>query len=429
MLALAVSAVAVGAFALRSTSTARAASNDFMVELAFGLLLVGVVLITFNGVRLAPGVALCDAALAASALTTAVAAAFGAISLPVPRWLLAAAAGVLLAGILSAAFTEEVTGNLLPAFRFGVALLLTPLLVGALTGAGARRRDLVVLAWLASVSINAVVAISDFAGFTQIGEIAYPGNTSGRFNALTAHPNHLGLVCAMALPLALWGLLYRRRGPFGQLPFVAVLALLVSAIVLTGSRAAMIGAVAGAALLLTLVAQRGRAAMGVVVLGAAAAAVVSSITAQQSEEGAVLGRITGEVSVAQSDAGRFAAFRDAIDAFAANPLFGAGYEHVRSAHDIYLQLLEAGGLIALVSFLFFVVGSVRMANLVRRTRAIALPQRELATALLASLTVWFITGLTQNALYDRFLYLPAGLLLGFGVALLAARRPGVGPAP
>lgn len=429
MLALAVSAVAVGGLALRSATASRTAANDFMVELAFGLLLVGVVLITFNGVRLAPGVALCDAALAASALTTGIAVAFGAISLPAPRWLLAAAGGVLFAGILSAAFTEEVTGNLVPAFRFGVALLLTPLLVGALTGTGARRRDLVVLAWLASVSINALVALTDFAGFTALGEIFYPGNTSGRFNGLTAHPNHLGLVCAMALPLALWGLLHRPPGPLGRLPFLAVLALLVSAILLTGSRAALIGAVAGAALLLTLVAQRGRAAMGVVILGVAAAAVVSSLTARESEDGAVLGRLTGEVSVAQSDEGRFEAFRQAIDAFAANPLFGAGYEHVRSAHDIYLQLLEAGGLIALVAFLFFAVGSVRLGNLVRRARALALSQRELATALVASLAVWFIVGLTQNALYDRFLYLPAGLLLGLGVALAVARRSGAGAAP
>jgi O-antigen ligase len=422
MLGLATSAVVVGGLALHSTSATRAGTKDFMVELAFALLLLGVVLITFNGVRLGPGLALCDAALVASALTTLIALAFGAITLPVPRWLVGAAAGLLGVGLLAAAFSDEVLGNVVPAFRFSIALFLTPVLVGAL-GDTAGRRDLIVLAWIASVAINALVALTDFAGVTAIGETLYPQTASGRLNGLTGHPNHLGIVCAMALPLAMWALLYRYRGVAHRLPLLAVVAMLLAATVLSGSRAAMIGAVVAALLLIMLGAQRGRAAVGLGVLGAAATAVVSSLTASNSDSRLLVDRLAGDdASVAQSDAGRFEAFREALDAFSSNPAFGAGYEHVRSAHDIYLQLLQGGGLIALTAFLFFLVGSLRLGDELRRSPLLPLQQRELAAALMASLTAWFIIGLAQNALYDRFLYLPAGLVLGIALSRAAAAR-------
>jgi hypothetical protein len=44
----------------------------------------------------------------------------------------------------------------------------------------------------------------------------------------------------------------------------------------------------------------------------------------------------------------------------------------------------------------------------------------LAAALIASIAIWLIAGLAQNLIYDRYLYLPIGLLLGLGVSLKRA---------
>ena len=38
------------------------------------------------------------------------------------------------------------------------------------------------------------------------------------------------------------------------------------------------------------------------------------------------------------------------------PIVGHGFEYVRGAHNIYLQLLHAGGIIALTAFLIFAAG-------------------------------------------------------------------------
>jgi O-antigen ligase len=98
------------------------------------------------------------------------------------------------------------------------------------------------------------------------------------------------------------------------------------------------------------------------------------------------------------------------------PLVGHGFEYVRGAHNIYLQLLHAGGLIALTAFFIFAVGITVRGLRLAGTAAIPADLRSLATASVASLGVWLaVGGLVGTAIFDRFLYIPAGLILALGV--------------
>ena len=57
--------------------------------------------------------------------------------------------------------------------------------------------------WVLSAVVNCAVAVSDFYGVTAIGYNVTGLYWYGRAGGLTVHPNHLGLVAAMALPIAL----------------------------------------------------------------------------------------------------------------------------------------------------------------------------------------------------------------------------------
>ena len=424
LVCLAGAAVGVGAIAV-SSSRAAAAESDFLLSVAAGLLVLGVGLVTFNGVRVTSGLSVADVPLAASAVTAALALSLSPRPIAAPRWLGVAAAGIFTAGVLSALTSDDVVENFIPTLRFTVALALMPLVIGALTRSS-RNRQLVVAAWLASAGLNALVGLTDFFGLTAVSATFLEVNSSGRVNAFTAHPNHLGIVCAMTVPVALWGTLQRRASslPFGRVAWFAALALLVGGIFVSGSRAAVIGGLAGCAFVFLLGIRRGRAAVGLTAFFAVALLVISllSSSVDQTESASVFERLGGNTSAQTSDAGRFDAFDEAIEGFANSPIYGEGYQFARQAHDIYLQLLQSGGVLALVAFGFFIVGSLSLGRRLRVSTRLPVADRELAGAAMASLIAWFVVGIAQPTLYDRYLYVPAGILLGLAAAERLRRR-------
>ena len=129
-----------------------------------------------------------------------------------------------------------------------------------------------------------------------------------------------------------------------------------------------------------------------------------------------LQRLTGAISIEASDIGRLDLLREAARDLTRNPLLGIGFTRVRDAHDIYVQLWHGGGLLALAAFALFSGGTLwEGARQYRQRRAPPIP--DLIVALMISLFVWLFIGLVQNAIYDRYLYLPAALI----ITLRAAR--------
>jgi O-antigen ligase len=235
----------------------------------------------------------------------------------------------------------------------------------------------------------------------------------------------------MALPVAV-----ARLGAGGTRGLAAcvLVPLLIGGVFVSGSRGAFIAAAAGVVILFAFGAATRRLRTTLLLFGVPVVAfvVVIAMLGENELSGSVtIERLGGGGGAVQSDNERLLTLRESIDDAIAHPLVGAGYEEVRTAHNIYVQLLQAGGLLALIGFVAFA------AAIVRRARRLALASTgsppwlmSLAAGCGASVGVWLLFGMVGNAIYDRYLYLPVGVTLalalvhaqGFGLA--GPREPG-----
>jgi O-antigen ligase len=139
-------------------------------------------------------------------------------------------------------------------------------------------------------------------------------------------------------------------------------------------------------------------------------------------------RFGGDSSASGSDLQRGQDARLAYTQIGARPFAGVGFSVIQDAHDIYLQVLAAGGVVALAAFLVYLGG---LAGAARRAWAVA--PREEVVAVCVTIGIWLVNGVFDDQLADKYLYVMPGLLLGLsrlGVAAAARgkARPGIVPA-
>jgi O-antigen ligase len=420
------SVVAIGATRHLRLMRSLASHQGLFRYLATATMGAGVLAITFSGVRPLSGATLAD-------ILFVVAAGFlvSSPSLPcrVPLWLSVGAYGILVAGLLSATFAPPVAfdgdglpvssnfgGNILVAIRFAITVLVLPLLIGAVADSRARVDGLVGL-WLASVVLNSLVALSDSFQLTSIGEqLTGLASVPGRAIGLTPHSNHLATIAAMAIPIALSRATTAQSSLMRRLSGVSVL-VLAGGIGVSGSRAGLLAGALGVTLVLLFQRRERIRAIRIVVATLALTAVLVATAfgpGLVSELSSGYERLTGKIaptSVQESDDARRQAYGRAIKDFVQHPLTGTGLGTARLAHNLYLQLLQGGGILLLCSFAVFALGALRLGYRLSRDSRLSADMQSLAGALTISLTVWLIAGLVQNPLYDRFLYLPVGFLL------------------
>jgi O-Antigen ligase len=407
----------------------RAILRTFLfVSVAFALALV-----TLNAVRPTDSTTVADFGFVLAAAGIALAmAANPSWRVPAPRWLIGAA-GV----ILGCAFVLELfppgrpsqaallfpggAYDLFPEFGFrgegsnlgGAARLAGLFLLAVVIAAAAdSERRIRVLAglWIGGVCLSSLVGVVDYLGAGSIGAdiagVDYARYDKPRVAGLATHPNVLGLTTAMALPVAvawLGGTRGRRR-----LLSIAVVLLLLAGVGLSGSRAAVVGAGIGVAVVALLnrdtrkwaVLLAAGAVVAVVVLGAVASTPLPSVD-----------RLTGGGSAGSSSEERSTIVREVAKEIEERPVVGHGFEYIRGAHSIYLQLLHAGGAVALLAFLVFASGTLGLGIRSRNTSRLRVSLRTLASALTASMAVWLAMGFVSPAILERYLYVPAGLLL------------------
>lgn len=387
--------------------------------------LVALVVVTFNGVRVGAYMTVADVFFVGAATAMALALVLEGAPRTLPGWLPAAAAILALSALLSTMFSAAPAANVAPALRFIVSLVFVPAII-SWASTSPTRVVAAATAWIVSAALNSVVAASDFFGFTDVGAGVTGERFLGRAAGLATHPNHLAFAAAMALPVAL-ALATTTRNVAKKAASLAIAGTLVMGILVSGSRAGILSGVAGVLLLPLFHRRARRSIVAVVVLGAAFAFALAAYV--PAETGVFVGvqRLVAAESVDVSDVAvsnqtRLGLYEEASADFAERPLTGHGFGLVRVAHNIYLQLLQAGGLPALLGFLVFAAGVLHTGW--RRARDDALPARVqmVAAAASASMGVWITAGLVQNQIYDRYLYVPAGVILGVN-ALARARRP------
>ena len=356
-----------------------------------------------------------------------------------PSWLVLAGVGFLLAAVLVVIFPPSlglanratvqqeslliVPGYLPPRSdlsfltKFELSVLLVPLIVAAAATTRRRCRRLLDL-WAIGAFVNAAVAVADYVGLAHLAP--YPIE-SDRSSGLTIHPNYLALTAVMGIPAAMMWIGRSRR--WSAAGVIAVMTLL-GGVYASGSRAGTVAGV-GAVLLTGVLVPRFR--RGVVPLLPVAGMVLVVLLAFTGVGHHVLSqlRLTGGQSAAGSDAQRSQDAQLALVQIAARPLEGVGFSVIQDAHDIYLQLLAAGGVIAMASFLIYLGGLAGAAR-----RAWATGARDEVVAASVTITMWLVNGAFDNQLADKYLYVIPGVLLGLSrLATSPAGEPVVMPRP
>ena len=212
---------------------------------------------------------------------------------------------------------------------------------------------------------------------------------------------------AMSLPIALYFLAKARR--VRKCLYVAILGALSFAIIVSGSRVALLaGAIVVVYMLAVSPSLRRKItplalSIGVMVLAS------TLVVASETSESALARLGPGSLSAVRSDARRDVVRSEALRQIEARPLTGVGFGSIEGAHSNFLQFLQSGGVLAILAFLLFVGGAVRTGLRLGR-RARTSERRGLALALLGSIGALLVAGVASNDVAGRGLYVPVGLI-------------------
>jgi O-antigen ligase len=423
--------VVLGSLAIGAVATVSRVETGDLALFFVGLLALT---ITWNGIRLGASGSASGGVSGGAFGDLTMALAFAAVAghviierrpVPLPPWLLLAGLGFFFAGLLSMVFPPSaavmqhtisaqvtlasqqgaaqgvligVPSNLAELIKYELSLVLIPVLVAAV-GVTPRRSRLLVDLWAAGAIINAAVAVLDIGGL-HLGPTPAVGNRSA---GLTIHPNYLALTCVLALPMPmLWLGRSRRWTIAGVLGLVA----LAGGVAASGSRAGSVAAlVAVLATFFAVPRLRSYLPVALPLIGAAVIVVMAFTKTGQ----AILHQLRLGGSGSSTSGSNYQ--RSLVNGAAwaevkARPLEGVGYGVLAGAHDIYLQLLDAGGVIAVVSFIVFIGGLAGALRVALRGSL-----RDEAIVCGIAILAWLLNGIFDNQLADKYLYLVPGLLL------------------
>ncbi|HTU14853.1 MAG TPA: O-antigen ligase family protein [Solirubrobacterales bacterium] len=314
----------------------------------------------------------------------------------------------------------EQSSNLMSGVRLLVALVFLPVATCFLADGWGKIRMLTD-AWVAGVSLSCLVAVfgavsgldplQAIAGFPLLGGGLYEGTRAVGFSV---HPFTLSLTAVMAAPVVLTRITDLNSG----LRYGPLFAVIVAAILLSGTRTGVLVLIAVCAAVL-IADRRTRKVLGLVMLGGAAVLCVLLLFA--SIPGTERFQST-DLSAGESNRSRVTLYEESVRYIAERPIVGHGFELVRDSHNLFLQLLLAGGVIALVGFFTIFTGYLATGW---RSR-FRVPDRLYgdAVGLTLALVAFLLSGFLGNDIYARYLYIPAGLILA--MSLIRGKASGSG---
>ncbi len=407
-------------------------SSDRLVWITVSLL---VLTITWNGIRIGGG-AVGNAFMALAFASVVAHLVLTRRSLALPGWLLVAGAGPLLAALLTLMFPtnlelanravvqqESLLGPYPPFLpprsdlgsltKFELSLLIVPLVM-VVAATTARRCTRLLDLWAIGSVINALVGVLDYGGL----HLAPYAIEAHRSSGLTIHPNYLALSSVLAIPAAM---LWFGRSRRWNMAAVIALVLLIGGVYASGSRDGIVAtaiAIVVTALAVPRLHRIGLLALPILGMGLVAVLVLTNVgrhVIHQLRLGA------GDTSAAGSDYQRGADAQLALTQIGARPLEGVGFSVITDAHVIYLQILAAGGVIAMASFLVFLGGLAAAAR-----RAWRVAPRDAVAVAVVTIGVWLVNGVFDNQVADKYLYVIPGILIAMSrlkVRPVWAREP------
>lgn len=304
------------------------------------------------------------------------------------------------------------------------ALYVVPLAIIAAAAIERRVVEWVMAAYVSGVVVSGAVALTDMLGLTRIASTLNRHRESAnpldyrwgeRQAGLSDHPNMLGMVCVISLPFVIYFMSQRRWTWFSGVALIAVSA----GILATGSRGAQAIYLPTVVIALLCLPQKRTAARTLLVCVAVmiVAGVVLLSTVLATYRRWFL-RFTGggqPFEAQRSNENRVGLLQQAWNDFQRYPLFGAGIRHIGEAHNIYLQLLAAGGVVLTTGLLVYFF------CLLRDCWRLSREGTTFARFLTVSIGAWLVLGLLQNQIVDREMYFTVGCV----AALVATANAGV----
>ena len=403
----------------------------WLSKAAVGSFLVASFTATWGGIHVGP-VQTTDVFLLLTFVVIAAMVLFGNLRFPIPRWLWAPAVALLACAtvlqyspipaaidgryshivITMGTHYPKTPGSVVKSAFWIVALLVVPIAAIACTALESRAPKWIMAWFVAGVAVSSLIALTDLIQLTHVaqslGYVVAGSVTSERETGLADHANTLGLVCVIAAPFAVHFINDSRHR---WLPSIA-LVLLCGSVVASGSRGAQV-VFPAAVLAAVVVSPHKKKVMRRLAVNLGAAIFGGLIFLMQSAPGIdKLFRFNGEGKSGDSDSERRDLMGQAWHDFKDYPIFGVGVKHINEAHDIYLQLMSAGGYVLLAGMLIYWFGTFRSCRLATRSGD------ALGPYLMTSVIAWLGIGAIENALTDRFLY----YAIGCAAALAATHR-------
>lgn len=266
------------------------------------------------------------------------------------------------------------------------------------------RRTLEQLCWVLVLGASVNAALSLF--LERMGE---------RAMGLSTHPNHLALACSLAMGIAL-GLILSTSNRSQRLALTACLAVLGVGVMVSGSRAGLVGVVVTVGTFLVVTRRWKLVAVGALAVGLAAVAIFFNLFAIGDSN--AVNRMRGDRSSFEADQARMQMAQETVDTIRVNPFTGSGFESAKSAHSIYLQLWASAGVLGIIfSVGLFILGFKTLREASRR-------QDYLAMGLASAYAGYLVVGAVSNILWDRYVWVHLAVL----VSLIATGEPPRRPA-
>ena len=408
----------------------------------FWLFGVAVFCVTWSGVRVSGGATLSDVFLLLSPPFAIAGFLDRFTSFRLPWWLLSGAGLLALAIFIHEvlpqsevltpvqqapamfSFQDASGSSLSMGIRLLVALIGVPLVATFLVRDWGQIRVLANL-WIFGIFVSCLVAVLDFSfgtglqvslGSSDLSQGAFGANNYGvsgadvRYVGLTFHPVALSISSSMAVPLVLSRMFSLRKAAL----YLPVLLVILGASLLSGSRTSILLFFVTAAIFLVwktsyakpLVLWIGIFILVLFVLKYGGVSVVPERFLKPGE-------------FIASNQARVDNFGEGMSLFLSSPVIGHGFEYARQAHNIALQLLASGGFAALIGYYLVTLGYLR-----EGIRVSQLKVRELGLDLVGvtvAFAVFLIAGVVSNTIFERYLYVPAGIIMAAAMLSREAR--------
>lgn len=291
--------------------------------------------------------------------------------------------------VLPTGFMDLIWGRLgaqePPFLRLMMAVVVMPFAMLAIRLKSWEELRFVLLAWTAGAVCGAVFVVAYCNGLIP-GRVEFTWVYFERAHGLTYHPNILGLNSMLALlPVVLLWLDCRSRLVRTTLAGAAVLLWL--AIDYSGSRSAVGGAFMLIAMVILARAPDWPSQKKAILLIASLAAVGALLLygvlpgLQWQPSGALQRLVAGAPG---SDAARDIISRVIGKAIWENPVFGAGYQVLWVAHNLYIQLLHAAGVVGLAGLLL----AFAIPVLLLRSSPVSAPGHTVRASLTGGVVTW-----------------------------------------